>query len=581
LQQEERHTESQAPAGQGHVPRHGQEGRRGGREPGARRDGEDGPRLRHALGPQPAPGLPLGEGLRQLRSLQRVQELRHDRAGHGRRDGADRLSGLAPAQARADHRRLGHGHARRTRRDGRPVAAASDWSRPESRMLHAGRRRQPLPHRHAARVRGRRFRAATRQRDREHIALWHLSLQARRPRRLRLHLLPAGATAHVGSLAQDDRADGSDRPRGVVGSQVARRAQGPGQRPRRGLDDDSDEARGHGRPRQGRSAHGRRAGAAGDPERPPPDRARHGHHHRSSGLGPVHHAGEPGAAFEVAHSGAAGAAAGPAQRRSLQRVAFARARGAGASQDRQGDLTTGPFGFRTSGGDPGDIRLTPAGFAGLTALALILAILSYAVQGDVGLNLTDEGLFWYVTERTAAGDVPLRDVRSYEPGRYYWSAAFLHILGPGVKALRVSLAAFQGVGLVLAFLLLRRIVPSVGVLAALGLILVVWMWPMYRSFEHVAVLALLFAAVRVVERPIPSRWRAAGGVVGLAAFVRIDHGVDGTLALLLLLIFSALRRDGVRHGRALADWTLGAIAGYSPMLLLAMLAPGFVHGFTA
>ena len=177
--------------------------------------------------------------------------------------------------------------------------------------------------------------------------------------------------------------------------------------------------------------------------------------------------------------------------------------------------------------------------------------------------------------------MPLRDVRSYEPGRYYWSAAFLRILGPGVKALRVSLAAFQGVGLVLAFLLLRRIVPSVGVLAALGLILVVWMWPMYRSFEHVAVLALLFAAVRVVERPIPSRWRAAGGVVGLAAFVRIDHGVYGTLALLLLLIFSAIRLDGVRPGRALANWTLGAIAGYSPMLLLAVLAPGFVHGFTA
>ena len=154
-----------------------------------------------------------------------------------------------------------------------------------------------------------------------------------------------------------------------------------------------------------------------------------------------------------------------------------------------------------------------------------MAVLSYAIQGDVGLNLTDEGLFWYVTERTAAGDVPLRDVRSYEPGRYYWSAAFLRVLGPGVKSLRVSLAAVQAVGLVFAFLLLRRIVTAVVPLAVLGLILVVWMWPMYRSFENVAVLALLLAGVRVVERPIASRWCAAGVVVGLAAFVRIDHGV--------------------------------------------------------
>jgi hypothetical protein len=254
-------------------------------------------------------------------------------------------------------------------------------------------------------------------------------------------------------------------------------------------------------------------------------------------------------------------------------VAVARARGPGASQDRQGDLTTR--------GDAGDTRLTPAGFAGLTALALILAVLSYAVQGDVGLNLTDEGLFWYVTERTAAGDVPLRDVRSYEPGRYYWSAAWLRVLGPGVKALRISLAAVQGVGLVLALLLLRRIVPAVVPLAALGLILVVWMWPMYRSFENVAVLALLLAAARVVERPTTSRWRAAGVVVGLAAVVRIDHGFYGTLAFLLLLVFITIRLDGARPGVALGNWTLGAIVGYSPMFLLAVLAPGFVHGFTA
>ena len=211
----------------------------------------------------------------------------------------------------------------------------------------------------------------------------------------------------------------------------------------------------------------------------------------------------------------------------------------------------------------------------------MLAALSYAVQGDVGLNLTDEGLFWYVTERTAAGDVPLRDVRSYEPGRYYWSAPWLRVLGPGVRALRISLAVLQAVGLVLAFLLLRRIVPAVAPLAVLGLVLVVWMWPMYRSFENVAVLALLLAAARLVESPIASRWRSAGVVVGLAAFVRIDHGVYGALACLLLLVFATTRLNGVHPGVALGNWTLGVIVGYSPMFLLAVLAPGFVRGFTA
>jgi hypothetical protein len=92
---------------------------------------------------------------------------------------------------------------------------------------------------------------------------------------------------------------------------------------------------------------------------------------------------------------------------------------------------------------------------------------------------------------------------------------------------------------------------------------------------------LLLAAVRVVERPSATRWRAAGVVVGLAAFVRIDHGVYGAIAFLLLLTFAAARLEGARPAVALASWTLGAIVGYSPMFLLAVLAPGFVQGFIA
>jgi hypothetical protein len=215
----------------------------------------------------------------------------------------------------------------------------------------------------------------------------------------------------------------------------------------------------------------------------------------------------------------------------------------------------------------------------ILALALALGALSYGVQGEVGLNLTDEGLLWYVSERTAAGDVPLRDVRSYEPGRYYWSAAWLHGLGSGIRSLRVSLAAMQCIGLVLAFLLLRRIVSLFGLLVIIGVILVTWMWPMYRSFEHVAVLASLYAAARVVERPKTSRWYTAGLVTGLVGLVRIDHGVYGTIAFLMLLGFAVTRLDGGRAGPALGGFALGALVGISPMVLLAMFVPGFAQGY--
>ena len=171
--------------------------------PGAH--GEVRARLRHAVEDQPANHLPLGEGLRQLRALQRVQELRHDRAGHRRRHDAHRLPRLAAAEAGPDHRRFRHGRARRLRRDGRALAARGVRPGPARGALDAGRHRQLLPRRHAAGLLGRRERLAPRQRHPQLVAVGHLSLQARRPRRLRLHLSAAGASPHVGRAAEDDR----------------------------------------------------------------------------------------------------------------------------------------------------------------------------------------------------------------------------------------------------------------------------------------------------------------------------------------------------------------------------------------
>ncbi len=94
------------------------------------------------------------------------------------------------------------------------------------------------------------------------LAVGHLSMQARRPRRLRLHLSPAGAPPHVGRAAAHHRPRRPHRQSGVVGSQVARRPQGRGQCPGRAVDDDPHQARGDGRARRGRRAHRRLPHAA-------------------------------------------------------------------------------------------------------------------------------------------------------------------------------------------------------------------------------------------------------------------------------------------------------------------------------
>lgn len=213
------------------------------------------------------------------------------------------------------------------------------------------------------------------------------------------------------------------------------------------------------------------------------------------------------------------------------------------------------------------------------ALALVVTALSFWIQADVGLNLTDEGLFWYVTTQTARGEVPVRDVRSFDPGRYYWGAAWLALLGDGIRSLRISMAVFQFVGLVAALSALHRVVRSPWLLGALGVILAAWTWPFYKTFESTVVLVLIAAGAAVFERPVPARFFAAGVVVGLGALVRIDHGLYGSLAFLLLTLVLAVRLGDPRLLRRLGAWGLGALVGYSPMLVMLAVVPGFSTAF--
>jgi hypothetical protein len=216
----------------------------------------------------------------------------------------------------------------------------------------------------------------------------------------------------------------------------------------------------------------------------------------------------------------------------------------------------------------------------LVTLAALLVIGFFLVQGNVGLNIADEGFLWYGTIRTTLGDVPIRDFQAYEPARYYWGALWFKILGnDGIIALRISQALFQFFGLSLALLLLRRVLVTWLAVTAAAAILLIWMFPPWKIYEPVITIAAVYFATRLIESPSRKRHLVAGMFIGFAAFFGRNHGLYCFFAFLALILFIWWKVDRKELPGRLGAWALGIIIGYSPMLLMFAFVPGFFSAF--
>ncbi|MEA2893849.1 MAG: hypothetical protein QOI05_4642 [Bradyrhizobium sp.] len=216
------------------------------------------------------------------------------------------------------------------------------------------------------------------------------------------------------------------------------------------------------------------------------------------------------------------------------------------------------------------------------AMSCAIAAGLFLWQGWQDFSLSDEGFLWYGAQRVMAGEVPLRDFQSYDPGRYYWSAAIMTIGGDGgIVALRAAIAACQVVGLTIALLLIsgrghRLSVPLIILAAAtLG----VWMYPRHKLFDITLSVALIAALAFMIRGASPKSCFAAGVVVGLAAVFGRNHGMYGVAASIGAIAWLATRENALRFRACLPAWAAGMAIGYLPMLAMIVFVPGFATAF--
>lgn len=216
----------------------------------------------------------------------------------------------------------------------------------------------------------------------------------------------------------------------------------------------------------------------------------------------------------------------------------------------------------------------------------LVVLSSFLWQGNKGFNLWDEGYLWYGVQRVLIGEVPIRDFMAYDPGRYYWSAALVKTFGDnGILSVRAAVAAFQAVGLSVGLLLVaqsEKLKGRINILFLLMMVatLVVWMFPRHKLFDISISIILIGILAYLIDKPTPKRYLIAGTCVGLVAVFGRNHGVYGTVGSLGVIAWLSINNSsGPGFLKAVVLWGTGVVIGFLPIILMALLIPGFAIAF--
>lgn len=216
--------------------------------------------------------------------------------------------------------------------------------------------------------------------------------------------------------------------------------------------------------------------------------------------------------------------------------------------------------------------------APLAVALLPLAVLYFLARSKIhfGLNLADEGYLWYGSQRTAAGEVPIRDFSAYEPGRYYWTALWMFFAhDDGIVVMRWAAALFEGLAVFVGSWEVWRATRSVliALLAMLTAMLLMNIW--HARYEAAVAIMQVAVLARLLREPDSRRLFQGGLQVGIAGFFGRNLALYGLVGLVgVVAICSFACRPWLSWGR-MGKVALGLALGTLPLVTMLVLIPHF------
>jgi hypothetical protein len=211
-------------------------------------------------------------------------------------------------------------------------------------------------------------------------------------------------------------------------------------------------------------------------------------------------------------------------------------------------------------------------------ISLGLPLVSFLLQGDIGLPNPDEGYLWYGALRTLLGEMPIRDFQSYDPGRYYWSAFFLWI-NPGILSFRFSLILFQVFTLFFGLWFLRKAALRPVELFVMAIVLTLWLTQRHRVFEYGFSMISLCVLFWTAEKPSIHRWLTAGCFVGFSAFFGRNMCLYHLMAFQLYFLWLAWKGKNQGTFKKFSAFAIGILIGFIPLIAMAFFSPEFGENY--
>jgi hypothetical protein len=187
---------------------------------------------------------------------------------------------------------------------------------------------------------------------------------------------------------------------------------------------------------------------------------------------------------------------------------------------------------------------------------------------------TDEAYVWYGTLRLLEGEVPVRDFRSYEPGRYLWCAPFLLTIKRGVLAIRIASNVFYALALTLGLVVLSTHGVGQLPLLTLGTTALSTVAEPYKLFEPAFAWLWIAAATLLVSAPSMAQGLLLGVVVGMAATFGLNLALYTGGASLVLVGWLWLQ--GLFQPAHFVGLAVGTVLGAAPLIFYALGSPGFL-----